>query len=292
MKNHYHLLLKHNPAQAREWSSREVTERWACIYPLTDDGGNEQPWPEEELARRASDDAWVAIRRERLSGISWLMKRINETISRRANRENGCTGAFWEGRFKATALLDQAAVITAMAYVDLNPIRAKMAETPEDSAFTSIAERIRRRQAARRLRDLDTRTTPPLDSHTLAVATGLEPSQLDDENGLWLAPMHACRLRDAPYTPSLDEYLELVDATGRIVRTGKRGSIPAHLRPILERLQIDVDSWVDTMSSPGRLLGTAIGSAMARAAEAVASGVKWIADKARIHRQPQLAAST
>ena len=289
MSNHYHLVLKNDPSRAKNWSARQVAERWSKLYPFKDADGTEHPWPKEELERRAGDAAWVEIRRERLAGISWLMKRINETISRRANREDGCTGSFWEGGFKATALLDQAAIIAAMAYVDLNPIRAHMARMPEESAYTSIAERIRCRQAFRKKMGLNEHAITPAASRSLATAAGIDPGQAGEEDGIWFAPLRDCRLHDGAYTPSLDEYLDLVDATGRIVRAGKRGSIPAHLLPILERLQIDVDTWVDAMCSMGRMIGTAIGSTVARGAEAILRGLKWIADKARIHRPPQVA---
>ena len=52
---------------------------------------------------------------------------------------------------------------------------------------------------------------------------------------------------------SLNEYIELIDWTGRQVKEGKRGAIPAHLKPILTRLNIDADNWVDTVRSFGKL---------------------------------------
>jgi hypothetical protein len=83
----------------------------------------------------------VAQYRLSLYDISWLMRDLNKYIVREANKEDGCTGRFWEGRFKSQALLDESAVLACMAYVDLNPIRAKMAKTPEASAHTSIKKR-------------------------------------------------------------------------------------------------------------------------------------------------------
>ena len=71
------------------------------------------------------------------------MKCLNEPIAKQANKEDGCTGHFWEARYKSQALLTEEALLSCMAYVDLNPVRAKMADTPEDSDHTSIQERIK-----------------------------------------------------------------------------------------------------------------------------------------------------
>jgi hypothetical protein len=80
--------------------------------------------------------------RSRLHDLSWLMRTLNEHIARKANAEDGVTGRFLEGRFKSQALLDEKALLAAMADVDPNPVRAGIAETPEASGYTSIQERV------------------------------------------------------------------------------------------------------------------------------------------------------
>ncbi len=146
MHNHYHLVLHVDRERCLALSDREVIRRWLMFHK-----SNEQidryyagtPLAEEELEQvRCIVDVW----RERLYSISWFMKLLNQTISRRANEEDQCTGKFWECRFKCQALLDEMALLSCMAYVDLNPIRARIATTLEDSDFTSIQERLRKYQ--------------------------------------------------------------------------------------------------------------------------------------------------
>jgi hypothetical protein len=125
------------------WSLDEVLERWTRLFsePLL-----VTRFSEERAQMTAAEVAKVEelgeAYRSRLHDLSWLMRRLNEHIARKANAEDGVKGRFWEGRFKSQALLDEKALLAAMAYVDLNPVRAEIAETPESSGYTSIQGRV------------------------------------------------------------------------------------------------------------------------------------------------------
>ncbi|REG82251.1 transposase, partial [Marinomonas pollencensis] len=164
-----------------------------------------------------------------LTDISWFMKELNEPIARRANLEDECTGHFWEGRFKSQALLDEAALIACMAYVDLNPVRSGISDAPEDSDFTSIKKRV------------------------VSLKENSQPKNL--------YPFVGNPRQDMPegLPFQLADYLELVDLTGRIVRESKKGSIDASLLPILQRLNISSENWLciatEFEARTGRVVG-------------------------------------
>ena len=148
MSNHVHLVLYTDPAAARSWQDDEVIARWRRALPVRAKAAAGEAVATKPSAEETVSTEWIADKRSRLGSLSWFMKLLNEPIARRANAEDTCTGHFWEGRFRSQALLDEQAIAAAMAYVDLNPIRAGMATTLESSEFTSIAFRMRNRENA------------------------------------------------------------------------------------------------------------------------------------------------
>ena len=220
MSNHYHLVLHIDHAGATHWSRQEVIEHWHQLF-----SGHllSQRFLRGDVLRKAELmklDALVDEWRKRLMNISWFMRVLNEGIARQANQEDDCTGRFWEGRFKSQALLDESALASCMAYVDLNAIRAAMAETPETSEHTSIKQRIEKALQTDQPHDINQQPT------SLLPFVGYP--RADMPKGL-------------PFR--LNDYLELVDWTGRILREDKRGAIPDNLPPILGRLNIDPQHW-------------------------------------------------
>jgi REP element-mobilizing transposase RayT len=251
MSNHYHLVLHVDPAQAEAWSEQEVTRRWRRLFRVSDRvaayvRGASTPHAEQLLARRM-----IAGWRARLSDISWYMRCLNENLARRANLEDGCKGRFWEGRFRSQALLDEAGLLTAMAYVDLNPIRAGIATTPESSEYTSIYERIR----------------------AIPAANNKQKPQIH----VRLRGFHSLDAHRASQLPfALRDYLALVDWTGRAIRPDKRGHINQALPPLLNRLNIDGDAWRQTMRPSGNRFGRALGQLDHLRIHAHALGQQWV----------------
>ena len=238
MSNNYHLVLNLTPDEATEWSDDEVLKRWTVLYRgtlLVQRYCDGESLLEVELQALRST---AAVYRRRLADLSWFMKCLNEPIARRANREDSCTGHFWESRFYSQALRSERALLAAMAYVDLNPVRAGMTERPEDAEFTSLAARLRGKDADERLDA----------SFNEALSAG---EYLHDRLSLRsLMPFSdAWRNRGNSSLPIREgEYVKLVDMTGRVATRGKRGSVDPTLAPVLERLKISADDWIEASS--------------------------------------------
>ncbi|MGS2717858.1 transposase [Eionea flava] len=233
MSNHYHLVIKLTPSPIEALSTHEVIERWTTLFkgPLLIQ--RQKKGYSLSPAEQQTVNDIVEIWRQRLCDVAWFMKCLNEPIAREANREDNCTGHFWESRYKSQALLTEEALLSCMAYVDLNPVRAKMADTPETSDYTSIKERITPTFSMDKALQSMTNEEQPLSKITVSLKSLLH----FDGNTL------AEEQYGIPF--SLEDYLTLVDWTGRIIREDKRGFIPNSLPPILERLSIDQKQWLN-----------------------------------------------
>jgi putative transposase len=258
LSNHSHYVLHIDKTFAEAWSDQEVIERWGKLYslnPLVTRFIKQDPMTTAEYDAVKKDiETW----RLRLYDISWFMRGINEHIARKANQEDGCTGRFWEGRFKSQALLDGAAILTCMSYVDLNPIRAGMAETPEASDFTSIQERIKAIGSPITTSDHNPDIILPTPEGLMPFTGG---EHIDKEPGI-------------PF--DIADYLQLTDWTGRAIRNNKTGAIPRNLAPILERLNIDPDTWLHNIQHYHQNYYRVVGSVGAIKQYCEAVGQQWI----------------
>ena len=250
MSNHLHLVLvlRTRPNVVKRWSKEKVVRNWLKIAKLKR-GSQITDWePDEQRVRmEVSDPNRVKRLRRRLSNVSWYMATLCENVARRSNQEDGVTGKFFEQRYKLRDLADESAILVCGIYVDLNQIHAGEALTPEDSRYTSAYDRIQGRNtlAATDQNDSEQGIGPRdrwLCELTLDENSDVDATQDESSTTPW-------RASDKGLLPiTLDDYLTLLDWTGRQSRKDKKGSIPAELAPILQRLQINADNWLETIS--------------------------------------------
>ena len=142
LSNHLHVILRSRPDVLANLTDQEVAIRWLRVFPGRRIEEHLAEPSEIDVKRVLSDPKLLAKIRTRLSDISWFMRALAEPIARIANREDECTGRFWEGRFKAQRIVDDAGLLACAMYVDLNPVRAAMACSLEESLHTSVHDRI------------------------------------------------------------------------------------------------------------------------------------------------------
>lgn len=301
MSNHLHLVLRTRPDVVETWSDREVAERWLSLFPgrRLDEFLGEPT--ESDVQQLLSDSQRLGTIRSRLSDISWFMRSLAEPIARMANKQDECTGRFWEGRFKAQRLSDEAALLACSMYVDLNPIRASAADSIPKSMHTSAFDRYRaskgdtlvplareikplsQNEAAERIRNRSATRSKPhrrarRSSESLMARDGwLAPLQLNERERPSPKPnREGVRASDKGFL-SMDtqSYLQLLDWTGRQGRSDKRGKIPQHVAPILQKLGINGSMWCDLVWNFKRYFRSRAGRPESLKADAERLGRHW-----------------
>jgi hypothetical protein len=238
LDNHLHVLVRLDPEVAEHWSPEEVARRWAQLYPPRNAKREVMPAIEEWIKEKGQDGEWIVQTRERLSSLSWFMKALKEPLARLANLEDDCDGAFFAARFKSIAILDETALLEVCAYIDLNPLAAGVVFLPEESVYTSIAQRIDFVWPKLTRADFD------------AALRGLVVEQLpsgEAEQVHWLCPLEDRRAMGASREGmlpglSLPKYLLLLDYSARLLHEGK-ASLDASVAPIFERLGMTAEMW-------------------------------------------------
>ncbi len=241
MSNHLHLVVQIEPVQVSDWSDEDVAERWVRLFPPREDTDAARS---HKRLRLISNPMRMVLIRARLGSLSWFMRCLAEPIARRANREDGCTGRFWEGRFKSQLLCDERALLAAMAYVDLNPIRAGIAKTLQGSRHASVKQRIA--DAKRDQRILDQRMMPiaGLIDHAASVTTA--------------------------------DYLQLLEWTGRQLAPDKKGRIATNMPSVLQTLEHRPDRWATRVKAIGSGYWRVIGEVDDMIAIAERMGQAWL----------------
>ena len=267
MSNHLHVVLKTDPQQAAAWTDRQVVERWLRLYPkrlekVTLPAGSKAAAKrarEQLIQNLLSQESFVATWRKRLASISWFNKLLKEPIARRANREDGCTGHFWEGRFKSHRLLDEAAVLACMVYVDLNPIRAGIAKALGECGFTSLIQRLKaiKADSARRRR----------------TSRRSGKGRRARRPGGWVIPIESL------FSMTTGDYVSLVAHTGGV------GQDEGDHAQRLSALGVDPARWSKLLSRTARMYGTAIGCAAELVTEARRRGCRWIVNALDVYRR-------
>ena len=203
-----------------------MIDRWTQLYPtnpLIKRLSSKEPLDEEESRELCEK---LTLWRAELANISRFMALVNQFIARKSNTEDGCKCRFWEHRFTSQAILDVDALLRTLAYVDLNPVRAGIATTPETSDHTSVHRRL------------------AVNKDASQSTTGLFPFQQQPFNGQ-IHPVSS----DTALPISFDDYLVLLDWTGRQLRTTKRGHIHADVPHIFERLNYSPEQWLKSHTS-------------------------------------------
>ena len=274
MNNHLHLILRNRPDIVSQWSDLEVARRWLCICPgfsqaHADFFKRKPDLPTlEDAANLAKDGEKIKLLRRRLADIGSFMWSLNDYTAKLFNLTDCMTGCFWEGRYKAQSLLDNLALLLCVLYVDLNPIRAGMAITPEESEFTSAYLQIQSTKAMNEC---------PSISPSLLPNAFLSPIQISADPSAQLCSRTGRRASDYGFLDmTAAEYLIILDLMGRLMRSDKTAKIPNDLPPIFERLNITFENAQELVRGYRQLFTSFVGTKASIHAKAQEFGLKRV----------------
>ena len=302
MSNHLHVILRNRPDVVGTWSDHEVALRWLRIFPgcrLEEQLADPTQTAVDQLA---ANKPRISEVRKRLSDISWFMRALCEPIARMANKEDDCTGRFFEGRFRAQRIVDDAGLLACSVYVDLNPLRAALAATLEQAQVSSAFDRLQAAQGA---------TVPSAAFELVAVSADeagkrirktpadlLKQQRSAHSRGSgrpvrcdsWLAPMkrdreklasdpeaHAGRTRASNkgfLDVDWDAYFALLHWTSQAKVAASPNQPPEEIAALLSRVGIDPAKWCDLVWNYRRYFGrsTCAGSPKAMSDDAARVG--------------------
>ncbi len=244
MSNHFHLVLRIDAERGRLLSDEEVVEHYAGVFP--------KAVKKLKKVSESQRQRLISMWRERLWNLSWYMRCLNEAIARRANREDECSGRFWEGRFRSQALLDEGALLTCMSYVDLNPIRAGIVDSLEASEFTSIRERLLAAAGAagKGGTEAGPRRELPWESGELVpFAVAGVPSSTSGRWSQQPLPMH------------FEDYVAVLRETAGVIRreAGEEAELTRSTALVLERVGLSPERFAESVREFGGTFFTMVG---------------------------------
>ena len=272
MDNHIHQQLRARPDIVQQMDDAEVARRWLMLCPARR-GKNRQPLEptEFEMNRVVNDKKRVEELRRRLSDISWWMRLLCQHIAQRANREDEEVGKFWQARYKAVKNLDATATLACAAYIDLNPILSGVADSIDNSVFTSANRRAKEQAAAKPNNAADrvsggeptndaTESTSP--ASTVLTCNHLAPISLHANSAMPDQEIHqrGTRCSDKGFLPiTLSEYLELLEWSAQQQRGKKSVPAPDTVARVLAELNISAEAWCELIRDFGRLFSSVAG---------------------------------
>jgi hypothetical protein len=303
LSNHAHWIVRNRPDLVAQMPDRDAAVRWLQVFPGQSQGQRLGAPTETQVQQLLEDPERLQKIRSRLSDVSWFMRALSEPIARRANREDNCTGSFWEGRFKAQQIVDEAGLLACAMYVDLNQVRAGLAKSLEVSCFSSIYERILGDQGhkacsqARKVRPLTLEEVAQEFQHGKAsdrwarMQAKFPPLTLEMPRGAWLAPLtinsapaddrlqsgSGLRASDQGFLEmSLKSYRELLNWTWKQGGREKAKTIPKRLASILERAGLCSERFGDLVWNFRRYFrGDRVGLSRSLRQSASRNGRRW-----------------